>query len=100
MGAYYRRNGILEREKYYEITKKIGINFHKLTNRSLVLLKYAFISTPKMTTPEFSKIIDDLLMEALPQLTMSDLIHLMYFNRHDQSRVEDGNLQRKVLQHL
>lgn len=97
MAAYYRYNNILDREKYYQIEKGIGNKFHLLTDKSLILLKYAFNTTPKKSTPEFNKILNDLLLESLPNLSTTDLVHLLYFNKSDLFRLHKGNLQISVL---
>lgn len=76
----------------------VRTKFHLLSDESLILLKYAFLTPPKQCTPNFNRILNDLLTECLPNLSTIDLINLMYFNRHDHFRFGKDNLQLSILQ--
>lgn len=87
LAANLRKSGNNDREKFYQIEVAIGNKFHLLSDRSLILLKYAFVTSPKLCTPEFNNILCDLLSESIPSLATVDLINLMNFNRFDHFKI-------------
>lgn len=63
-------------------------------------MNYAVGQSPKQCTPEFHKIIRDLLIEDLETLTPKQMVHLFYANRLDKYRRIDDNLQLRILKRL
>ena len=65
LALHYKFTGVEDREIWNEIEKKIGDGFYKLSNTSLISLKYAFDDEPKFGSPRFHKIINDLLISEI-----------------------------------
>jgi hypothetical protein len=61
LATFYRLNEETDRQKWYEIEQSFGNKFYKLSKESLVLLKWAFNGNPRFGTPNFHRIVNDLL---------------------------------------
>lgn len=58
------------------------------------------MTAPKQCTPEFNQILTDLIHESLQNLTIKDLVFLMYFNRFEHFKFHGRNLQLSILDRL
>ena len=98
LALYYRLNGEEDPDKWFEIEKQIGNKFYKLTNYSLISLKFAFHQGIRRCTPKFSQILNDLIKNELSNLNRADLMHLLYANKN--STYSRKNLHPLIYQEL